>query len=209
MEHLPLDPMTGDFGFPHEDTGRIERGTVGWADGSWYDLGTSANDGHLVLHVTLYRGRDHSKPLKPGTAQGYEIICQVGLVPARIPPIGTPVIVAVPAELGTSPGASVVIAAVEKNPVPATEFGTGRAVMNLGDVTLVANALKLGDANATAVALANLVDARLSTIRSAFNGHTHGPGLMAAGGDPVIGVTDTPSPLGPLASVAATKCSAT
>lgn len=218
MQKLPLDPVGGGLWPEQEDRGGIERGTVGWADGSHYDIGTDENDGHLVLHVTLYRGRNHARDLKPGVAQGHEILCQVGLVPARIPPVGTVVMVAVPAGMGSAPGASVVFAAVEKNPTVATEFGESRAVMDLGDVTLIASALKLGDANATAVALANLVDARLSTIRDAFNAHTHPPGALLVTLPipgpgptpyPVTGAMSVPTPIAPLVSVAATKVSAT
>lgn len=213
MQKLPLDPIGGGLWPEPEDRGGIERGTVGWADGSHYDIGTDANDGHLVLHVTLYRGRNHARELKPGVAQGHEILCQVGLVPARIPPLGTAVMVAVPAGLGSVPGASVVFAAVEKNPPTATEFGEDRAVMDLGDATIIADSLKLGDATATAVAIANLVDARISTLQSAFDSHAHPPGTFAVtvpGAPPtvvpVVGASAAPAaPVGPLASVAATK----
>lgn len=68
-----------------------------------------------------------------------------------------------------------------------------------GVVTIFASEVRLGDDSATALALANLVDARLASIRTAFDAHTH---VSAAPTVP----TGPPVPLiGPLASVAATK----
>ena len=56
------------------------------------------------------------------------------------------------------------------------------------------------------LALAELVDARLSTIRDAFNGHTHtvtGTANLMSG--TVTGAAAAPSAMPVLASVAATK----
>jgi hypothetical protein len=72
-----------------------------------------------------------------------------------------------------------------------------------GHVTLAATSeLRLGsDAASAFVALANLVDARLSAIVSAFNSHTH---PTAAAGPPSVPTLPMSSP----ASVAATKVKA-
>jgi hypothetical protein len=68
-----------------------------------------------------------------------------------------------------------------------------------GVVTIFATEVRLGDDSAVALALANLVDARLSTIRTAYDAHTHvsaAPGVPTAPPVPLIGV---------LASTAATR----
>ena len=68
-----------------------------------------------------------------------------------------------------------------------------------GVVTIFASEVRLGDDTATALALANLVDSRLASIKTAYDTHTH---VSAAPGSP----TAVPVPLIPtLASVAATK----
>ena len=57
------------------------------------------------------------------------------------------------------------------------------------------------------LALAELVDARLETLRSALSGHTHAAGSLAAppGGGAVTGATGGAGTIGTLASVAAAK----
>src|SRR5262249_11872108 len=66
--------------------------------------------------------------------------------------------------------------------------------------------VQLGAADGQFVALANLVKARLDSIQSAFDAHTHlyspGPGGPAPTAPP-------PIPIGPLAAVAATLVKAT
>lgn len=61
------------------------------------------------------------------------------------------------------------------------------------------------------VALASHVDARLSAIQAAFDAHGHAvSGTTAAAGAPLVAVAAPPtSPIGPLATVAATKAKAT
>lgn len=55
------------------------------------------------------------------------------------------------------------------------------------------------------LALAELVDARLTTIRNAFNGHTHPAGTLAAPNGAVTGATGGAAAMAALASVAAEK----
>lgn len=79
-----------------------------------------------------------------------------------------------------------------------------------GHVTLAATSmLHLGTDTATAfVALANLVDARLATIQAAFDAHVHIT-TATVGATPTPGVIASPAPpIGPLATVAATKVKA-
>lgn len=68
-----------------------------------------------------------------------------------------------------------------------------------GVVTIFATEVRLGDDSAVALALADLVNTRLSSIKTAYDTHTH---VAPPGG----GATAVPVPLiGALASVAATK----
>lgn len=92
----------------------IELGQVGWADGSTVDLGDSTNDGNTLVHVTLFAGRDASKPLDQTQAQGQEILCQLSSQ-LQLPPKGARVTVAIPDHFGTVPGAAMIIGVATNN----------------------------------------------------------------------------------------------
>jgi len=73
-----------------------------------------------------------------------------------------------------------------------------------------------GDTASNFLALANLVNARLDTIQSTFDGHTHGPGGSTGGysssssGGPISGNSGAPNTIiGSLGDVAASKAKAT
>lgn len=74
-----------------------------------------------------------------------------------------------------------------------------------GEVKITATAVRLGDPDATAaLALATLVDARLTTLQAAHDAHVHPvPGVTVGAGATTSSVTATP--VGALASTAATK----
>ena len=91
----------------------------------------------------------------------------------------------------------------------AVEIETGGATAVKVDANGMVN---LGAAAGAAfVALASYVDARLATIQAAFDAHGHAvSGTTAAAGAPLVAVAAAPtSPIGPLATVAATKAKAT
>lgn len=91
----------------------------------------------------------------------------------------------------------------------AVEIETGGATAFKVDANGTVN---LGAAAGAAfVALASYVDARLTQIQAAFDAHTHIiAGITAAAGAPIVATNAPPaSPIGPLATVAATKARAT
>lgn len=127
------------FGKESEGSG-LEWGTVGHDDAEvHYDLGTPENDGNVLVRVTLFIGRDRSKPTTPGLAQGHQILCQVSSMVYRIPPPGTRVLVAFPGGLRQVAGSGVIIATLEK--APANQFSSTRAKLDYGpDTDLVIKA---------------------------------------------------------------------
>lgn len=114
----------------NDETGSIERGTVGWSTGEHADLGTDDNDGHTLVHVTLFTGHDPTRPRVEGRAQGKRILCQLGGGVFDVPPEGTPVVVAVPAGMAAIPGGPVIIATVRKNPT--AQYAEDRSVIDYG-----------------------------------------------------------------------------
>lgn len=122
--------------FPPDPEGQIEVGTVGW-DGydTYYEVGTvGADTGYTMVRVQLYRGRDHSKPIKRGIGQGYRILCHIASNIGRIPPKGTRVYVAVPHGQADLTGSGCIIASVEKN--NADQLSSTRVVQDYGDQDL-------------------------------------------------------------------------
>jgi hypothetical protein len=78
-----------------------------------------------------------------------------------------------------------------------------------GHTTLIADELRLGsDSAANFVALANLVDARISAIVTALNGHTHTVATTGTAAAQTGTAAANPSAISAQASVAATKVKA-
>lgn len=126
-EHELLDDPT------REDTGSIEMGTVGWSDrDEHFDLGTEDNDGHTLVLVTLFRGRDLTEPLTPAAGQGQQVVARMGKPARAVPSKGETVLVARPAG-HDGVGAWHIIA----NPGPGTTFRNGPKP---GDVLVEGNA---------------------------------------------------------------------
>jgi hypothetical protein len=126
---------------PSQSAGRIELGTVGWDGVDEYAfLGSGDNDGYTLVRVQLYRGRDKTKPLKKGVAQGYQIVAQIDSALFYVPPRGTRVYVALPAGMDTTKGAGVIFATVRPSPTiqfASDKSGEPRAVLDFGDETHV------------------------------------------------------------------------
>jgi hypothetical protein len=105
--------------FANMDGGaQILMGSVGWEDeDDFIFLGEDENDGHTLVRVQLFEGRDITKPINPARAQGHKIICHISsLNGLRIPPKDTRVWVACAKGMENVPGGGVIIAAVEKLP---------------------------------------------------------------------------------------------
>lgn len=126
------------FGF--QDDNQVMMGTVGWEDEEEFAFpGTADNDGHTMVRVQLFVGRDISKPLRPKQGQGYRIIAHLSGAMFRIPPRGTRVLVACPKGMEHAVGAGLIIGSFE--PSPFEQFGETKGKLDLGeDVDLVIKA---------------------------------------------------------------------
>lgn len=119
---------------------QILMGSIGWEDEDDYSfLGSEENDGHTLVRVQLFEGRDHTKTLNPDRAQGQRIICHLSGGMFRIPPKDTRVLVAIPNGMDHVVGAGLIIASYERSPT--NQFSNTRAKMDFGpDVDLVIKA---------------------------------------------------------------------
>lgn len=119
----------------------IEHGTIGWStkDDHAFVGNTAENDGYTMLFVTLFRGRDITKPIKdPKIAEGHRITAMMSSALGRIPPKGTRVLVATPDDAVDGPGMGMVIAYAEKNVSP--QLSKNRAVLDFGNQDYVIKA---------------------------------------------------------------------
>jgi hypothetical protein len=113
---------------------QILLGSVGWEDeDDYYFLGADDNDGHTLVRVQLFEGRDFTKPLNPDRAQGHKIICHLSGGLFRIPKKDTLVHVSIPKGMEHVVGAGVIFATIERS--PSSQFAQDRAVMDFGDDT--------------------------------------------------------------------------
>lgn len=117
-----------------DDSGSIELGTVGWADGSeHYDLEPG---GLTLVKVTLFRGAvapAQGETVDPARARGRQILCRLSAPLWTIPDDGAQVTVAVPAGFGATPGAPMILG--WHKDTPAQQFGTSSgkdAVLDFG-----------------------------------------------------------------------------
>ncbi len=103
---------------------------MGWdGEDEYAFIGTEQDDGHTLVRVQLFDGRDITKPLK-SRAQGHKIICQLSGGLFRVPDRDTRVYVICPKGMEHAPGAAIIIATVEKNPTE--QFDNDRAMMDYG-----------------------------------------------------------------------------
>src|ERR1700690_2454791 len=129
----------------------ILRGTVGWKDSDkHFDMGTTGNDGHTLIKVTLNRGRIVGIPVE-GQADGTPVLVQ-SLGPLYyIPPNGTSVIVCFPDGEMDSIGGGFILGTIGKS--PSIQFKETRAVIDFGDtmdVIIKGKSVTLSDHNAPA-----------------------------------------------------------
>jgi hypothetical protein len=127
---------------------QIEVGSIGWEDeDDYFFLGDDSNDGHTLVRVQLFRGRDPTKPLSKTRAQGMKILCHLSGGLFRIPQKDTRVYVAIPKGMERLPGAGVIFATVEKSS-PDGRLDKDRAVLDFGDemhLVIKAKSVAIGD----------------------------------------------------------------
>lgn len=111
-------------------------GTVGWdeVDEHAY-LGGDSEDGHSLVRVTLYAGRNFSEDHKPDIAQGHQVVCHIGSSLFNIPPKGTRCIVVIPEGMEHIPAAGCIIETIGRS--PPDQLGKDRTVMDFGADTHV------------------------------------------------------------------------
>jgi len=95
----------------------LEYGSIGWEDEDEYIFpGDDENDGHTLVRVQLFRGRDTTKPLSATRAQGMKLLAHINSLGGfRTPPKDTRCMVAVPAGMEQIPGAAIITAIVEQS----------------------------------------------------------------------------------------------
>ncbi|MEZ4225955.1 MAG: hypothetical protein R3B13_33715 [Polyangiaceae bacterium] len=126
--------------------GSIEHGTVGWEDGAPHFDREAGKP--VVVKVTLFRGRGPGEVSHSGKtrAQGLQVLCCIGAPLNFIPPDGSRVLVAFPAECGWGPGAGVVFTMVTAE--PEDQFGDTRSKLDFGpdcDLVIKARSITLTD----------------------------------------------------------------
>ena len=97
---------------------QILTGSIGWEDQEDYVFdGGDDDDGHTLVRVQLFEGRDITKPINPKRAQGHKLVCHISsLNGRRVPPKDSRVFVAIPKGQENVPGAGVIFAAIEPQP---------------------------------------------------------------------------------------------
>ena len=123
-----------------------EEGTVGWEDSdatNFYELGTAANDGYMLVRVQLFKGKSPHTAIKPGVGQGHRLLCRVGSVAGlqEIPPLGSVVVVLIPGGDIEAPGKPVIAMTVRKNPT--TQIDPKRIVWDVGQRHLLLRGLSV------------------------------------------------------------------
>lgn len=108
-----------------------ELGTVGWDDDddeSYFEQGTEENDGHTLVRIQLYRGRNPAERIRDGVAQGHKVLaCPTGPL-WYIPPRGTQVLVVFPGGMENVPGAGTFFV---RGKTPTGQFGPKRAKLEV------------------------------------------------------------------------------
>ncbi len=99
--------------FGNAGSSQIEVGSIGWEDEDDYFFpGEETNDGHTLVRVQLFRGRDFTKGEPTERAQGVKLICHIPDGNFRVPTKGARCLVAIPQGLDSLVGAGTVIATV-------------------------------------------------------------------------------------------------
>jgi hypothetical protein len=135
----------------------IEVGTVGWEnDQVISELNTDPDDGITLIRVQLFRGRQATKPVTPGIAQGIKILAQLSGPLWNVPARSQRVFVAVPHGMESTPGAAVIMAMPGR--APNTQYGVTKTKMDLGpeqDLVIKAKSITLTTYNNQFVSIVN------------------------------------------------------
>src|ERR1041385_2706529 len=127
----------------------VAKGVVGWKHtDEHHDLGTSSNDGHTFVRVTLFVGKHVTDEPVEGQAHGLEILCKVMGPLYWVPPKGTPVLVAFPDGEMDAPGSAVILGSI--GPSPGIQFKGTKPKLDFGpdqDLVIKAKSLTLSDYN--------------------------------------------------------------
>ncbi|MBX3218982.1 MAG: hypothetical protein KF795_00605 [Labilithrix sp.] len=119
---------------PRQESPTLEYGSIGWEDVPDYIFpGTDDNDGHTLVRVQLFRGRDVTKPLSSTRAQGIQLVAHINSLGGfRTPPHGTRCLVAIPAGMEQIPGAAMIMGIVEKSSERFDTLPNGSVAMSAG-----------------------------------------------------------------------------
>ncbi len=103
--------MIEDLIFNNAAGAQIELGSVGWeGEDDYFFSGEHDNDGHTLVRVQLFRGRDNTKPLGR-RAQGVKIVCHV--LDGKSPPVkDARCYIAIPQGMDNVPGAGVILGTI-------------------------------------------------------------------------------------------------
>lgn len=109
-------------------------GTVGWDDEDvFYEHNDTPGDGNTLVRVTLFRGRDLTKPLdQTGRAQGQRILAKLASGVTHLPDRNTRVLVGMPDPHGTMPANAVIVHADNPNPAAVADMQPGETVFAPG-----------------------------------------------------------------------------
>lgn len=106
-------------------------GTAGWdGEPNVEDLGNAGNDGRTLARVTLYRGKQVGRTIKPGVAQGHQVLVQIIGPLFAIPPVGTMVLCVFPEGDTITAGNGAIIGWGQSSPTQ--QFKASRAVLDVG-----------------------------------------------------------------------------
>jgi hypothetical protein len=110
----------------------IEMGTVGWEgdQGNHFDINKDADDGTTLIKVQLYRGKRPLKEVKPGIAQGHQILAQLSGPTWHVPDKGQRVLVAMPGGMEDVVGAAVIVAM--PGPAPSSQYTQTKSKLDVG-----------------------------------------------------------------------------
>ena len=215
IRHAVRDP---DGGITHEDLPVIPCCPVAWPRAGGFFIAFALQPGDLVVCLTMTNAYGHwwagdGSIQDPGDLRRHHIGNSIAL-PLSVHPRQTALQRA--PRHNDSGAPRVVVGTDAADGTRLTLNNDGSLVLAQGAVEVIKvepdNTTHIGGAAASQfVALANLVNDRLETLRSAFNAHTHVlTGTTAAAGAPLTGTASAvASPVAALATVAATKAKAT
>lgn len=101
--------------FHDSPSATVEIASIGWEGEADYVFpGDDSNDGHTLVRVQLFSGRDPTQPLNPNRAQGTKLIAHLNsLAGFKIPNKDARCYLAVPPGMTQVPGAAIIVGVVE------------------------------------------------------------------------------------------------